>query len=159
MDVWKLSYKALLALAVLLAAYSISFLLSRMLRRYCDINTSLQPISGVIRFFLQLALFVVAFIMILDNLGVEVGPLLASLGISGLAVSLALVDVLKDIFAGIYVLAEKTIRRGDHVLLSGGEEGEVLEIGWRSVKLRKKSGETIIIPNLRFYQSSVTVKR
>lgn len=156
---WQVSYKIGFIFTVLLLAFGLSLFLSRMIRRYSEINPSLRPISSVIRFFMKLLLYLVASLIILDNLGVQIGSLVASLGISGLAVSLALVDVLKDIFTGIYVLAEKTVRVGDYVILASGEEGEVTEIGWRSVKLKKKSGEMVIIPNFKFYQSSLTVKR
>ena len=159
MDIWNISYKTIFAVSALIIAYVIGRLILRIIKRFCEANPSFRSIASVIMFFVKLVLYLTAFILILDNLGVEVGPLLASLGITGLAVSLALVDILKDLFAGIYILAERVVGVGDFVLLSSGESGKVIEVGWRSVKLGKESGEVIVIPNQKFYQSSITVKK
>lgn len=159
MEIGGIYFKTIFAFSALIVAYVTGRLISRIINRYCKTNPSFRSIASVIMFFIKLVIYLTAFILILDNLGVEVGPLLASLGITGLAVSLALVDLLKDLFAGIYILAERIVGVGDFVLLSGGENGKIIEIGWRSVKLRKESGEVMVIPNQKFYQSSITVKK
>ena len=153
-----LAYKLIFSFVTFAVAYIIAAILSNLIRKYREINTSFRPISGIVIFFINLICYLVALLLALDNFGIQIGSLVASLGITGLAVSLALVDVLKDFFAGIYILADRTVSVGNFVQLSSGESGEVVEIGWRSVKLRKDSGEIIVIPNQKFYQASITIK-
>ena len=70
-------------------------------------------------------LWILGFLISLTILGVSIAPLLTALGIGGLAVSLALKDTLENIFAGINVLMEKSIRVGDFIRLESGQEGSV----------------------------------
>jgi small-conductance mechanosensitive channel len=97
-----------------------------------------------------------ALIIILGQLGQEIGPLIAGLGVAGLAVALALQDTLANFFAGFYILADKPIKAGDFVQLAEGQEGYVQEIGWRSTKIRTLTSNLIIIPNAKLAQSIVT---
>lgn len=97
-----------------------------------------------------------ALIIILGQLGQEIGPLVAGLGVAGLAVALALQDTLANFFAGFYILADKPIKAGDFVQLAEGQEGYVQEIGWRSTKIRTLTSNFIIIPNAKLAQSIIT---
>ena len=92
----------------------------------------------------------------LTILGVSIAPLLTALGIGGLAVSLALKDTLENIFAGINVLMEKSIRVGDFIRLESGQEGTVKDITWRTTRIQLLSNNTVIIPNSKLAQSVVT---
>ncbi len=95
-------------------------------------------------------------LLILSTLGVSIAPLLTALGVGGLAVALALKDTLENLFAGIYLLTDKTIRVGDFVRLDSGQEGFVSDIGWRTSKFRTTSNNTIIIPNSKLASTMVT---
>ncbi|MDP2718058.1 MAG: mechanosensitive ion channel family protein [Candidatus Micrarchaeota archaeon] len=95
-------------------------------------------------------------VILLSEWGLEIGPLIAGLGVAGLAVALALQDSLKNFFAGIYILADKPIRKGSFVAVdsdSSGIRGWVEEIGWRSTRLRTRKGHTYILPNERLASS------
>lgn len=98
----------------------------------------------------------VGILLILSTLGISIAPLLTALGVGGLAVALALKDTLENLFAGIYLLTDKTIRVGDFVRLDSGQEGFVSDIGWRTSKFRTSANNTIIIPNSRLASSMVT---
>jgi len=158
MDFMSLTNQIIFFVFVCGAAFVLIKIISKLLHDYCEKNPSFKAVSGIVIFLSNLIICFIALILIFEAFGIAVGPLLASLGISGLAVSLALVDVLKDLFSGIYIISDKNIKSGQYVILSSGEEGIVSEISWRVVKLRKKSGETIIIPNQKFYQASLTIK-
>ncbi|MEM5799106.1 MAG: mechanosensitive ion channel family protein [Candidatus Aenigmatarchaeota archaeon] len=96
---------------------------------------------------LKAAFIVIAILYILSIWGIEISPILASLGIAGIAVALALQQTLSNVFAGISLIMDKTIRVGDIVKLDTGEMGEVYSISLRSVRIKTFDNEMIIIPN------------
>ena len=90
--------------------------------------------------------YAIALLIILDHLGIKITPLLAGLGIAGLAVALALQDTLANFFASIYITADRPIKVGDYIEVNG-KKGYVEDIGWRSTKIRTLPNNLIIIPN------------
>jgi small-conductance mechanosensitive channel len=100
--------------------------------------------------------WIVGFLIALTILGVSIAPLLTALGVGGLAVGLALKDTLENIFAGINVLMEKSIRVGDFIRLETGQEGTVQDITWRTTRILLLTNNTVIIPNSKLAQSVVT---
>ncbi len=117
-----------------------------------------KDIFPMARKLVKLAIYVAAGIIILDRLGVEIAPLIAGLGIAGLAVALALQDTLKQFFAGIYLLADKPIKSGDLVSLDDEKStmrGEVREIGWRMTRIRHYNGYDFLVPNDKVAQSVI----
>lgn len=104
----------------------------------------------------QIAVLVLGAILVLDNFGVEVTPLIAGLGIAGLAVALACQDTLSNFFAGIYLTADQPIKTKDYVKLDTGDEGYVVKIGWRSTQIRTRTNNLVIIPNSKLAQSIIT---
>ncbi len=104
------------------------------------------------------ALFIIAMalIMALDTAGIEVSPLLASLGIAGLAVALAFQDTLSNFFSGVYISLDRPIREKDYILLESGHEGYVEKIGWRSTSIRMPANNLIVVPNTKLASSIIT---
>lgn len=94
--------------------------------------------------------------VMLQSLGVSITPLLGALGVGGLAVALALQDTLANLFAGVHVLASKTIEPGDYIKLSSGQEGYVVDINWRNTSIRTLSDNIEVIPNQRFSDTILT---
>ena len=94
--------------------------------------------------------------IILDTLGVSISPLLGGLGITGLAVALALQPTLGNFFAGTYVTADGAINIGDFIELNGGPAGNVIEVGWRSTKIRTIYNNLVVIPNSVLADTIVT---
>ncbi len=84
---------------------------------------------------------------ILQSMGVSITPILATLGIGGLAVALAFQDTLSNLFSGLYLIISGQVRTGDYVRLGSGEEGYVSDITWRNTAIRELSNNIIIIPN------------
>ena len=88
------------------------------------------------------------FITILLGLwGVELGPILAGLGIVGIVVGLALQDSLSHLVGGVSLMLDETYSEGDYVILDNKDEGIIFQIGYRSTKLRTFNEEIIAIPN------------
>ncbi|TDD88935.1 mechanosensitive ion channel family protein [Actinomadura rubrisoli] len=98
----------------------------------------------------------VGILVMLQSLGVSITPLLGALGVGGLAVALALQDTLANLFAGVHVLASKTIEPGDYIKLSSGQEGYVVDINWRNTSIRTLSDNIEVIPNQRFSDTILT---
>lgn len=95
-------------------------------------------------------------LIFLDYMGISITPILASLGITSLAVALALQDTLSNFFAGLYVTIDKPVQVGDMIRLENGSEGYVLDIGWRSTRLRTLDSNVVIVPNSKLVSSAIT---
>lgn len=100
--------------------------------------------------------FGLALVSILGQLGVNIGPVLASLGIAGLAVALALQDTLGNYFAGITIALDKPFKPGDFIRMESGQEGFVDQIGWRSTRIKPFAETYITVPNSKLTTSIVT---
>ncbi len=94
----------------------------------------------------KIVLWVVAFILILENFGIRVSTLVAGLGIAGVAVALAVQEVLKDLLASLSIVVDKPFMVGDF-LVFGDKMGTVERIGLKSTRIRSLTGEQIIVSN------------
>jgi small-conductance mechanosensitive channel len=98
----------------------------------------------------------IGFLVVLQTLGISIAPMLTALGVGGLAVALALQDTLANLFAGIHILASKTVQPGDYIRLSSGEEGYVEDINWRQTTVSDLSNNLIVIPNGQLAKTNMT---
>jgi len=114
------------------------------------------PATGLVYGILKGVIFVLGFLIILSDLGISITPFITALGVGGLAVALALQDTLANLFAGIHILFEKTVRVGDFIRLETGQEGYVDDITWRTTRVRMLPNNMVIIPNSKLAQSIVT---
>lgn len=114
------------------------------------------PATGLAYGILKSVIFVLGFLIILSDLGISITPFITALGVGGLAVALALQDTLANLFAGIHILFEKTVKVGDFVRLETGQEGYVDDITWRTTRVRMLPNNMVIIPNSKLAQSIVT---
>lgn len=114
------------------------------------------PTTGLAYGLLKGIIIVIGFLIILSFLGISITPLITALGVGGLAVALALQDTLANLFAGIHILMEKSIRVGDFVKLETGQEGYVEDITWRTTRVRMLPNNIVVIPNSKLSQSVVT---
>jgi len=96
---------------------------------------------------IKVVVIVMAVIFVFDAWKIDISPLLATAGIAGIAVSLAVKDSLNNIIGGIQLVLDKTFKVGDKVQLESGEMGVILDIGLRSTKLKTYDNEMIYIPN------------
>ncbi|MFA5199637.1 MAG: mechanosensitive ion channel family protein, partial [Candidatus Omnitrophota bacterium] len=87
---------------------------------------------------------------------VSITPILATLGVGGLAVALALQDTLTNLFAGFHITVANQIRVGDYIKLETGEEGYVVDINWRSTKIKMLPNNIVLIPNDKLNKAIVT---
>lgn len=94
--------------------------------------------------------------IILEIWGIEVGPLLAGLGLFGVAVALGAQDLFKNLIAGLTVIAEKRFYPGEWILVEGVVEGTVEDIGFRSTKIRRFDKAPVHVPNAQLSDTVVT---
>jgi small-conductance mechanosensitive channel len=114
------------------------------------------PITGLGRAVVRGVVFIVGLLVLLGALGIQITPILTALGVGGLAVALALQDTLSNLFAGVHLLADKPIRVGDYVKVADNVEGHVVDIGWRSTRVRMLQNIVVTIPNKRVAESVIT---
>lgn len=99
---------------------------------------------------------ILAGVIALDALGLEVAPLIAGLGIGGLAVALALQPVLSNVFASSYLLSDSSIRVGDWVEIENGPTGLVQAIGFRATRIATFDNNVVLVPNSTLASTTFT---
>ena len=105
---------------------------------------------------LKILVFVLGTVAILELWGIRVGPVIAGLGLFGVAVALGAQDLFKNLISGIMILMEKRFTVGDVILVSGEVEGVVEQIGFRSTLVRRFDSTPVMVPNYKFAEQSVT---
>ena len=110
----------------------------------------------MIRRVLNVAVVLVGGLVVLGQLGLSISPLVAGLGIGGIAVALALQPLLSNVFASSYMLSDGSIRVGDFIEIEGGPTGWVEDIGFRATRIRTFDNNVIILPNATLAESTVT---
>ena len=113
-------------------------------------------IIPVLERIVTIVIYITAGLLILNQLNIEISPLIASLGIGGIAVALALQPTLSNFFAGTYLASSDIMGPGDYVELEGGLRGYVTEISWRSTRIRTPFNNLVTIPNTRISDSILT---
>ncbi|WP_370176224.1 mechanosensitive ion channel family protein [Sphingobium abikonense] len=116
---------------------------------------TLANAMGLIRVLVTVALFAVAAIMVLDNLGVNVTGLVAGLGIGGIAIGLAAQGIFSDLFAALSIIFDKPFRRGESISYDT-TTATVEKIGLKSTRLRALTGEKKVISNANLLQKEIT---
>ena len=117
-------------------------------------ETALGNAMGVIRVLISIAVFAIALVVILDNLGVNVTALVAGLGIGGIAIGLAAQGIFADLFAALAILFDKPFRRGDTIRFDQ-TVGTVEKIGLKTTRLTSLTGEQVIMANTKLLEREI----
>ena len=104
---------------------------------------------------LKILIFILGLAAVLELWGIKIGPIIAGLGLFGVAVALGAQDLFKNLISGILVLVEKRFKIGDWILVEDIIEGIVEKIGFRSTVIRKFDKSIAIIPNFQFAENAV----
>jgi small-conductance mechanosensitive channel len=110
--------------------------------------------SSVLCFISRLLLWVVVTLMILDNFGINITTLVASLGIGGVAVALATQNILGDLFASLSIMLDKPFEVGDFIIV-GDVLGSVEHIGLKTTRVRGLGGEQVVFSNGELLKSRI----
>lgn len=151
---------------LVIVALEVSYLLSHLLqalmlwyvdniadRTVTDLDEKLIP---QVRRVTPIFVYAIGGLMALDFLGVSITPLVAGLGIGGLAVALAIQPTLSSFLSGTYLITEGELNEGDFIELENGPSGFVIDVGWRSTKIRDRFNNLIMIPNSKMIESVMT---
>jgi len=114
-----------------------------------------RELVGWIIKLLKVLIFILGAAAVLELWGIKIGPIIAGLGLFGVAVALGAQDLFKNLISGILVLVEKRFKIGDWILVEGIIEGIVEKIGFRSTVIRKFDKSIAIIPNFQFAENAV----
>jgi small-conductance mechanosensitive channel len=148
--------KVLLGAGLLSVTLALSTLVSEMIKHHAARLDGSGSSTSLIQNIARIVVWATGAMVILSSLGVSVAPILATLGVGGLAVALALQDTLANLFAGVHISVNKLVRIGDYVKLESGDEGYVTDINWRTTAIRMPSNNMVLVPNSKLTQSIIT---
>lgn len=114
-----------------------------------------KSLTSLMHSVLKVLWVVFVFLYVLNLWGVEIGPFLAGLGIGGIAVAFAMQESLSNIFGGVSLIFDRSVRVGDVVSLDKETSGTVLRVGLRSTKIKTFDNEVIIVPNSLLSQNKI----
>lgn len=109
-------------------------------------DSSLENARSLISLFANVAIFAIAAILILSNLGQDVGALIAGLGVGGIAIGLAAQSLFRDLFASLSIVLDKPFTREDFITWNDNA-GTVKKIGLKTTRMQALSGEQIVVSN------------
>lgn len=139
--------KTLMVLSLVAVTLAASNLLSGLIKFYASRIDSAWSMTSITQNIVKVFVFSIGSLVVLNSLGISITPVLATLGVGGLAVALALQDTLSNLFAGFHIIAARQIRVGDYIKLESGENGYVVDINWRLTKIKMLANNIVIIPN------------
>lgn len=148
--------KILISLWIISFTLMIAKIISKVIEVYISGRKGTPQMSSLTQNVASWTIIAVGLLIILDKLGISITPIITALGVGGLAVALALQDTLSNLFAGFHITLSKQIRVGDYIKLDTGQEGYVVDIGWRNTRIRELSNNMIMISNSKLAQAIVT---
>ncbi|VVB95857.1 Small-conductance mechanosensitive channel MscMJ [uncultured archaeon] len=140
-------------LYILLGAYLVSNVIHGLIQWYSNdiapktkskLDDQLMPFLDKVD---RIVIFTIALLMIFDRLGYQITPILASLGVAGIAVAFAAQETISNVFGAFSILTDRPFKVGDRVELSETEIGDVVDIGVRSTRIKTMDDKIIIMPN------------
>jgi len=140
---------------------TVTIVLARLINGLIKVTASkapgMMPSTTLFNRTTNLIVYLFGAFIILQNLNIQITPLLTALGVGGLAVALALQDTLGNLFSGIQIIITKYVKPGDYVKLESGPEGYVTDIKSRNTTIRSyPDNNLIIVPNTEFVSTIVT---
>ncbi|MBD2626356.1 mechanosensitive ion channel family protein [Trichormus variabilis] len=142
----------------IIVLYSVTLVLARLTAGF--VNLFIRRTEGVstslISNLAKVGVLILGTLILLQTVGIEITPIITTLGIGGLAVGLALQDTLTNLFSGFYLLISKQVRTGDYVKLDDGNQGYVTDITWRNTTIKEISNNVIIVPNSKLASAIFT---
>lgn len=150
-----ISGKVLLVLGMFSVTLVLANIAANLVQVYSRKIESVLPGTSLTKNITRIIILAIGILVILNTLGVSITPILATLGVGGLAVALALQDTLANLFSGFHILMARQVRIGDYIKLETGEEGYVTDINWRTTKIRMLPDNVVLVPNVKLAQTII----
>ncbi|KJR96849.1 MAG: hypothetical protein VR65_26700 [Desulfobulbaceae bacterium BRH_c16a] len=138
----------------LLSSHAVSFWVARFRRQKIESDAGAVTTLTSVGFILRMLIWVILLLIGLDNLGVDITALVAGLGITGIAVALAMQNILRDLFASFSIVLDKPFVIGDFIVIDG-YMGAVEHVGLKTTRIRSLSGEQLIFSNEDLLKSRI----
>ncbi|WP_327701876.1 mechanosensitive ion channel family protein [Streptomyces decoyicus] len=148
--------RTLTVLLILVVTLTAARVITRLVKTLAQSRSGVAGSATIFANITRIVVLAMGFLVVLQTLGISIAPLLTALGVGGLAVALALQDTLANLFAGVHILASKTVQPGDYIRLSSGEEGYVVDVNWRNTVVRQLSNNLVIISNRQLADTNMT---
>lgn len=145
------AYKILIVLNI---TWLVARLASNLLEVYWGKKSHTQKMMPIVKRTLLVLVWIVGLVMALSNVGVNIGALLGTLGIGGIAFALAAQDTVKNIFGAFTILTDKPFSIGDTIRIDNFE-GTIVDIGVRSTKMKDYDKRIITFPNYKVADASI----
>jgi len=145
----------IISLFIFSTAYILARIVAGLLQIRSQQDDSEIPTSSILGNIAKAIIYCVGFILILQRFGVEIAPLVAALGIGGIAVALALQPTLSNLFSGLQMIASRKFNIGDFIQLESGQRGIIRDITWRNTTLETSQNNVIMVPNSKMADSVI----
>ena len=132
----------------------VNYMIDSWARQKFEADPTISTALGSVGFLIRFAVWATFAVLALDNLGINVAPLVASLGIGGVAMALALQGVLGDLFASLSIIFDKPFVVGDSIRV-GDLAGTVQHVGLKSTRIQALTGEQLVFSNADLLSSRI----
>lgn len=143
-------------LTVGIVALVVSKIVSLLITNWLKVQERFQKTPQLLNKIISIVIYLIAILMIMGYFNIEITPIVAAMGLGGLAIGLALQQTLSDFFAGLHIISDKPINIGDFIELPDSNlSGYVEDIGWRSTKIRTLPNNIVVVPNSKLAESII----
>lgn len=148
--------KSLLVLGIFSVTLVLANIAGQTVKAYSKGIESTLPVTSLTQNISRIIIFGIGILIILNIMGISITPILATLGVGGLAAALALQDTLSNLFSGFHITVSRQIKIGDYIKMDSGEEGYVIDITWRTTKIKMLPNNVVLIPNEKLTKAIIT---
>lgn len=152
----KAAWYVVFALVVYAVTKSIASAVAKYIQRCAGDATKGATSTSLLTNVVKGTVYAIGLIMVLGYFGISIAPMVAALGVGGMAIALGLQDSLANFFAGLHLILGKQVRLGDHIRLGSGDEGVVTDITWRYTTLQTIANNRIVVPNSSLSGATLT---
>jgi len=155
-EIVNIAGKILFILGTFSVTIALTNIFTKIIKAYSGKIQTALPLTSLTQNIGRIVIFAIGLLVILNSLGISITPILATLGVGGLAVALALQDTLSNLFAGVHITIAKQVRIGDYIKLESGEEGYVTDINWRTTEIKMLPNNMVLVPNEKLTRAIIT---
>jgi small-conductance mechanosensitive channel len=140
----------------LIVAFLASRIVTVLMHGFLKARGGFDKTPGLLNKAVVFFLYVIAIVVILGYFKIDITPMVAGVGLGALAVGLALQSTLANFFAGLHLISDKPIEVNNYIEIDENTKGFVVDIGWRSTRIRTLADNLLIIPNAKLAESNIT---